>query len=55
MMIEIKVDMGDDCIAIFQIPDSADIYKVGEVLRYALLSATYLDKSIDKILVNEPL
>lgn len=54
-MIEIKVDMGDDCIAIFQIPDSADIYKVGEVLRCVLLSATYVGKSIDRILVNEPL
>lgn len=54
-MIEIKVDMGDDCVAIFQISDSADIYKVGEILRVVLLSATYLDKSIDKILVKKPL
>jgi hypothetical protein len=52
MSIEIKIDMGDDCIAIFQIPDSADIYKVQEVLRGVLLTATYTSKSIDEILID---
>lgn len=52
-MIEIKVDMGDDCVAVFKISDGADIYKVRDVLRCALLSATFVDKTIDNILVNE--
>jgi hypothetical protein len=55
MLIEIKIDMGDDCFAIFKIPDSADIYKVQEVLRGVLLTATYTNGSIDKILIDNPL